>query len=222
MTFCTIQTVDLGDRVDHHVADAGLDGVGEFVDGFIVAVQGDPLGRESGVQGDCQFAAGGDVERETLLGDPPGDLTAEEGLGGIVHIGATPERGGHVAAAAAEVVLVDDEERGAVLRGQFGYCNARHQDLSVVAAKNVARPHIRRQRQRGVGALRSRREVGVVDLLGMPGTGRVDVHIRSGAVTPRIAKPFPITCRVASHNASRARFRSPDCSSPCGRTRQES
>ena len=44
-----VETFDLGHRVDHHVPDAGLDGGGQLVDGFIVAVQRDSISREVGM-----------------------------------------------------------------------------------------------------------------------------------------------------------------------------
>ena len=56
----------------------------------------------------------------------------------------------------------------------------------------------------------------------MPGTGGMDVHIRSGALTPSIASPLAITWRVAWHSARRAVCRSVGCSSPWGNTRHES
>ncbi len=40
----------------------GLDRRGEFVDRFVVAVQGDTVGGEVGVQGDGEFAAAGHVQ----------------------------------------------------------------------------------------------------------------------------------------------------------------
>ena len=52
-----VQALDLEHRVEHHVPDAGLDGGGQLGDGFVVAVQRDPLGREAGMQRDGQLAA---------------------------------------------------------------------------------------------------------------------------------------------------------------------
>ncbi len=54
-----VEALDLGHRVQHDVADAGLDGGGQLVDGFVVAVQGDSLGREVCVERDGEFAAAG-------------------------------------------------------------------------------------------------------------------------------------------------------------------
>ena len=106
--------------------------------------------------------------------------------------------------------------------GQFGHRDPGHSNNTIVATNGVARPDVRRQRQQIGDAARLRRCRSVLDLLGVPRAGRMDVHIRSGAVTPRISKPLAITRRVASHSASRARCRSPGSSSPCGSTRHES
>ena len=105
-----VEAVDLGHRVHDDTSDAGLDRVGEFVEGFVVAVQSDPLGRESGVQGHREFPSTGDVEGQTLLRNPPGDLPAQEGFGGVVHVDTPAEGRTHLAAAGPEVVLIDDEQ----------------------------------------------------------------------------------------------------------------
>ena len=120
-----VEAVDLGDRVQDDVTDPGVDGGGEFVDGFVVAVQGNPSGGKTRVQGDGQFAATGDVEAQTLLGDPPGDLTAQERLRGVVD------------------VFVDDEKRCAVIAGQCGHRNTGDSDHPVDVANEVARPYPR-------------------------------------------------------------------------------
>ena len=81
-----VEAFDLGHRVEHDVPDAGLDGRGQLVDGFVVAVQRDSLGREVGVQRDGEFAATADVQRQALLVDPARHLGAQERLGGVVHV----------------------------------------------------------------------------------------------------------------------------------------
>jgi hypothetical protein len=42
-----VESVDLDHRVQHDVTDAGLDSYGQLFDGFIVAMQGDSLGRKA-------------------------------------------------------------------------------------------------------------------------------------------------------------------------------
>ncbi len=217
-----IESFDLGHRVEHDVPDPGLDGRGEFIDGFVVAVQRDPLGREVGVQRDGEFAATAHVERQPLLIDPASHLAAQECLRGVPHVVAPAEGRRDVTAPGPEVVLVHDEQWGAVLLGEPGHRHSRDGDDTVVSANGVARPHVRSQLQQLPRRLRTRGNAAVVNLVRVPRTGWVRVHIRSGALTPRIASPLAMTCRVAAHRASRAACRSPGCSSPCGSTRQES
>ncbi len=107
-----VESLDLDHRIHHDVRDAGLDGSGQLGDRFVVAVQRDSLGREVGMQRDRQFAAGADVQRQAFLVDPARDLTAQEGLSGIVHVGAAAERRGDLAATRPEVVLVDRRTAG--------------------------------------------------------------------------------------------------------------
>ena len=211
--------IDLDHRVQHHVTDAGFNGRGEFVDGFVVAVQCDSLSRKSGVQRDSQLTAAGDVERQTLLGDPASDLGAQERLGCVMHVVSAAEGRGHRSAPAAKVVLVDHEQRRSVLLGQSSHGDTGHPDHSVGAAAEVTRPDIRRQGRHLGGVSRSGRRPTPADLLGVPRPRRMDVHIRSGAEMPRILSPLAITWRVAAHSASRARCRSLAGSSPRGSTR---
>ena len=125
-------------------------------------------------------------------------------MAGVAHVLAAAERGGDLAAARPEVVLVDDEQRRAVLLGQRCHGTPAMADHAVVAANGVARPHVRRQRSSSAADCGLRRDAAVVDLFGVPRPGRVRVHIRSGALTPRIARPLAMTWRVAWHSASRA------------------
>ena len=99
----------------------------------------------------------------------------------------------HLPTSTAEVVLVDDEQRSAILRGQVRHGHAGDAHHAVLAATQVARPDLGRQRQHLVRAQWARGHIAVVDLLGMPRSGGMCVHIRSGALTPRIASPLAIT-----------------------------
>jgi hypothetical protein len=76
-------------------------------------------------------------------------------------------------------------------------CDAGDADNAVGTANCVSRPDIRRQQLEFLRRLRSWRDTGVMDLFRVPRAGRVRVHIRSGALTPRMAKPLAMTCRVA-------------------------
>ena len=89
-------------------------------------------------------------------------------------------------------------------------------------ANSAAWPDVWRQPKQLLGRLRAQRALRGTCFFGVPGTGGVNVHIRSGAVTPSIARPLAMTWRVAWHSASRAVCSSFGASSPCGSTRQES
>ena len=192
-----IEALDFGDRVQDDVPDTDFDRRGQFRDGFVVAVEGNPLRREASVQRDGELAAGGHIEREPFLVDPAGNLAAQEGLGRVAHVVAAAKGGRELAAPGTEVVLVDDEQRGAVLLSELGQRDSGEAGDTGFVANDVVRPHIRRKPQQLVGRLRSRRAIGVPGLFGVPRAGRVYVHIRSGAVTPSIASPLAITWRVA-------------------------
>jgi len=77
-------------------------------------VEQQPLDREARAQGDRQLAAGADVQRQALLGHPAGDSRTEKSLARVVDV-AVREGVAPGPAAAAEVVLVQDVGRGAVL-----------------------------------------------------------------------------------------------------------
>ncbi len=64
------QPGDLGERVDHDPADAGVERLLQLGDGLVVAVEGDPVRRHLGPQRRGQLAAGADVEPEALLDHP--------------------------------------------------------------------------------------------------------------------------------------------------------
>ena len=174
------------------------------------------------MQRDGELTTAGNVEREPLVGNPSRDLGAQEGFGGVMNVGTAAERRSHLPTAAPEVILIDDEQRCPELLGEIGHGNAGDVDHTVGTTGKIARPDVRRQRKHVCGSLRPRRQPAVLDLPRMPRSCRMDVHIRSGAETPRIASPLAITWRVAAHSARRARCRSLGGSSPCGSTRQES
>ena len=65
------EPLDLVERVDDHVADAGLERLLQLGLGLVVAVHVDPLRLEPAAQRQVQLAAGGDVAGEPLLGEQP-------------------------------------------------------------------------------------------------------------------------------------------------------
>ncbi len=100
---------DLLEGVDDDVADPGRDGLLELGDRLVVAVHGDPVGREADTQRDGQLTGAAHVDAEALLHDPPGDLAAQERLGGVVDL-AVVEGLAELGRAGPEVLLVEDVE----------------------------------------------------------------------------------------------------------------
>ncbi len=154
--------------------------------------------------------------------DPPRDLGAQERLRRVMHPCRRAERLGDLAAPRPEVVFVDDEQRRAVLLGEVGDRHSRDLQDTVVAATRVAGPHVRMEFVQFTRVAGTFGEGRGVRNLGVPGPGRVRVHIRSGAETPSSPRPLPSTWRAAAHSARRAVCRAPGSSSPCGRMRQAS
>ena len=158
----------------------------ELGDRLVVAVEQQPLGREAGAQRDRQLAAGADVEAEPLLGDPAGDLGAQERLGGVVD-GAALERLRARRGPGAEVVLVEHVRGGAELGGEVAHVDAAELERAVgraAGASPARRPGRGRPRARAAGQRRG-------------------AHMRSGALTPSRARPFSSTVRVARQSSSR-------------------
>ena len=109
---------------------------------LVGAVQRDPLGRESGAQREPQLAAGADVQRQPLVVQPAHDLGAQERLSGVVHAVGAAEGVGEILAAAAEVGLVDDHQRGAVLLGEVADVDAGQAQRAGAVAGRAARPDV--------------------------------------------------------------------------------
>ncbi len=117
------EPVDVVGAVDDDQADPGLQGGDEVGVALRVAVQQHVRGVEPRRQGDRQLAGRGDVAAQPLLREDPHDGSARQRLGGEVHVGrgvARRERGQVLARGRAQAVLVDDEDRGPVLRGDVG------------------------------------------------------------------------------------------------------
>ena len=58
-----VEALDFDHRVQNDVTHPGLDRRGQLLNRFVVAVEGDPLRREVGVQRNGQLAAGADIEQ---------------------------------------------------------------------------------------------------------------------------------------------------------------
>lgn len=217
-----VQPGDLEERVQHDGADPGRHALFEFRHGLVVAVHGDALGREPGPQRDGQLAAAAHVQGEPLGGDPPGHLGAQERLRRVVHRARLAVGLGELPAAGTEVGLVQHEQRRAVARGQLPDVHAGDLHRAVCRTPaGVARPHVRRQRvQFFRGCRRDAGGVGRDVQVGVPGSGGVRSHIRSGALTPSRPRPSAMTRRAAAPSATLARCCSDVGSSPLGRAGQ--
>ena len=122
-----LQPLDLLERVDDEVADADVEAELDLGHRLVVAVEVDALGREAGGAGGGQLAAGGDVQREVLLGDQLAHRAAAERLAGVddlVEVGARAEGRVVGAALVAQRLLVVDEQRRAELARQVHHVAA--------------------------------------------------------------------------------------------------
>ena len=116
-----LEPLDLLERVDDEVADAGVEAGLDLGRRLVVAVEVDALRREAGGAGGGQLAAGGDVQREVLLRDQLRHRAAAERLARVhdlVEVGARAEGGVVGAALVAQRLLVVDEQRRAELARQ--------------------------------------------------------------------------------------------------------
>ena len=115
-----------------------------------------------------------------------------------MHVLRAAEGLGHVATARAEVLLVEDVERGAVFLRQLRQANAGDRHRTVCAARGVARPDVRGKR---------------IEISHSRAT-----YIFSGVLTPTMVKALAMTWRVALASARRAKWMGSVSSSAFGRT----
>ena len=114
-----VEPVELVEAVDDDVADALAQRHPQLVDALVVAVHRQRVGRDAGAQRDEHLAAAGDVEQHPLLVREARHRHAQERLGRVDRV-LMAERVDRLAAAVAEVLLVVDEQRRAVLGGELG------------------------------------------------------------------------------------------------------
>ncbi len=119
------------------------------------------------MQRDGEFATGCDIEAQSLLVHPSGDLGAQERLGRVVDARLGAECFRDLAAPRPEIVLVDDEQRCAVGFGEFGDGDTGDAGDAVVTAGGVAWPHMPVELVQFGGVLGSLREAGCVRNLGV-------------------------------------------------------
>jgi hypothetical protein len=163
-----VQPDDLVERVQHDRADSDRHPRGELGGRFVVAVQGDPLGREVRAQRDLELAATAHVQRQPLLGDPSGHLDGQERLRRVVHEGRVAERRRVLGAASPEVCLVHDEQRRAVPNRQIPDVDPGEPHEPVAVTPGVARPdggqqlvQLVRSGRSGPSGVARRKDVGV-------------------------------------------------------------
>ena len=110
-------------------------------------MQAEPRRRHAGPHGDRELAAGADVEPQVVVADPARHLGAEEGLAGVVDVGAAAEIGedlgvgvAEVAGPGAEVGLVEDVGGGAELACEVVDGHATDRQRAVRAAPDGRGP----------------------------------------------------------------------------------
>src|SRR4051812_8725009 len=130
-----LEALDVADVVEHDVADARVMGLLQLPARLRVAVQVDPAGVEARLERHVQLAAAGDVAREPLGGHEPQHRGARERLGREVDLevrGARGERLLERTHAGADVVLGDDDDRGAELAREVERVAAAELEAAVV------------------------------------------------------------------------------------------
>jgi hypothetical protein len=154
--------VDLVKRVDddasHAIGECGT----QLGDRLVVAVESDPLPRETNPLGHRQLATGADIEEEPFLHHPPGDCRAQEGLACVVHVSASTgvgERRGILLLESpctrTEVVFVEHVCRGAEVPLECEDVDSGHLQDAIAPTVDVACP----ERGHELHDVRRRREI---------------------------------------------------------------
>ena len=147
-----LAALDLVEGVEDQMADAGARGEEDLLVALVVAVHVDPRRVEAGAQRDVQLAAGGDVDREPLLGEEPVGGGAGERLAGEEHLevaAAALERLAIGARPGAHLVLGVDVGGGAELGGELDHVAAG--DLEMAALVHAAARRVNRRARDRVG-----------------------------------------------------------------------
>ena len=137
---------ELGQVVDDDPPDAGAHALHELVRRLVVAVEEDPLGRETRPQGRVQLAGARDVERQPRRGDQLRDPDDEQRLAGVSDRGIRRERVAPLGHPPLELGPVEDVQRGAEGAGERGDVDAADLDEAAAVEDRGARErrdHIR-------------------------------------------------------------------------------
>ena len=175
-TFCMqrVETVEFVEAVDDDVVHSGRDRVPELVERLVVAVQDATTCRDARSNRREELAPGGDVEQQAFLVRETRHCPAQERLRGV-HDPVRAEFGNRLAAAAAQVRLVVDEQRGSELGRKI-------RDAHTTDAESTVRRHLG-----GVGQQ----------------TTLESGHICSGALIPSRSNPQDMTRAVMSQRCRR-------------------
>ena len=173
-----VERLDLGERVDHDVADAVVERERELGGGLVVAVKVDVGARKAGRAGGGKLAAGGDVEGQPLLRHELDHGPAREGLARIddAELARARGEGRDVGAAlVAQRLLVVDEQRRAERVGERDHVAAADLEVtgSVVAGGVRVDERVRHVAARAMSVLDAlaRADAGVVVVLERPHLG---------------------------------------------------
>ena len=142
-----LEPLELVERVDDDVADAGVERLAQLVLALVVAVQVDALGRASAPQCQVQLAAGGDVAGEPLLHQQAEGRGARERLARVDDlevVGARAERVHVLTSACADVVLRVDVRRGAELVRELHHVAAAHLEPAALVQARAERVDVRK------------------------------------------------------------------------------
>ncbi len=111
-----LEPVQFVERIHHDALHPGLERHPQLGHRFVVSMHDHARAGYAGLERNEQLATGGYIEAHALFMGHPGHLRAHECFGGVVGVAVERVRG--CPAAAAEVLLVVDEERRPELVGQ--------------------------------------------------------------------------------------------------------
>ena len=140
--------LDLDDAVDDQHPDTGTDSPVDLCERLVVAVEAEAVWRDTGRERDGEFASAADIDVEAGLGDPAGDLGAEERLARVVHLGGGSDAGElsgegimGEAGAVADIRLIHRVDGGAELPRNLDRAHSGDLQDAGCRPHRVLRPH---------------------------------------------------------------------------------